>query len=96
MSKIQLDRELIKELSGSSLGDDIDDWTLVHEEIVGEWRWGNECRMVIRHPEHGYFAYEYRTTSGEDGWNFWEEQPDQVQLRQVRPVEVTLTQYDEV
>jgi hypothetical protein len=74
-------------------GQGIDDFSYVTIEYNGERRWGNEYTLIFKDSVDNYWAYPYREQSGDHYYSSVSDEPEQVTVGQVYPVEVKTIQY---
>lgn len=65
----------------------------VRIEHVGEWRWGNICRLIFTDELGDFWSFEYRESSGDGDWNWPDNEDETVECTRVYPRLVTITTY---
>lgn len=64
----------------------------VHEEITGEWRWGNFYFLVVKDDEGKLWGLEYRRSiDGES--NSLRDDPESHEIQEVEEIEVVVKSY---
>lgn len=93
--KITIAKDIISEfmIGVTDVGDGEDGWELVERTVTGEWRHGNEYRIVVHHAAHGYYAYDWRDQQNGE-WSSFNDEPDPVELYRVAPVTATAIRYE--
>jgi len=75
-----------------AVGGDHQDYELVHNEIIDEWRWGNIYQSVIKDSEGKLWEVSYRVQSG-DNYHHEFEDLGTVEFYPVEAKEVTTVTY---
>jgi hypothetical protein len=70
----------------------VDGYTMVSNEITGEWRWGHWRTLIFSHGGQLY-GYEYRTAAGAGEWVWAGDEGDFVKCFKVVAREAVRVEY---
>jgi hypothetical protein len=85
--KSKLAREVVSEGN--------DDYELVSDEIIDEWRWGNLYESIIKDEDGNLWGSTYRVQTG-DNYHHEFEDLDEVEFYPVKAVEVKKIVYKRI
>jgi hypothetical protein len=74
--------------------EEFEGWRLKASEFLGEWRWGNEWRLIIANEDNECYATVYRDSAGDGEWHSWQD-VEEVTFTRVYPREVMTIEYVE-
>jgi len=75
-----------------AVGGDHQDYELIHDEVIDEWRWGNIYQAIIKDSEGKLWGVDYRVQTG-DNYHHEFEDMDTVEFYPVEAKEVTKVIY---
>jgi hypothetical protein len=90
-NKLTIPAEVAEELATAA---NCREFTFVHIEFLGEWRWGNEYQVVFMNSE-GYWAFDYKESVGDQYWSSISSTAGVV-CYSVERIEVTTYKYEKI
>lgn len=91
---MKINKEAGELLMYSNIGTEYAGYTLVAQEYVGAWRWGDINKYVVSY-EDKLYAFEVQTSSGDSDYDTFDDF-DEIDLVEVKPVEKIVITYEKV
>lgn len=90
---MQVETEILRELSYVQPGREFESYKVVAKEIVDEWRWGNVFQVVFTDESDRFWAFTFHDSSGDSEYVEFDDWGETHEVEEVVAIPVTIIKY---